>query len=743
MRPLKRNRPTVGVLAGWQVFEERLPHGYLVSVFKGLYAAAHDWNCNLIFACGMAHAIGVGDVKPAWPVISADSDFLPVGPWNTDGLVMLAPAVTTQRSLYLQELRAAGYPVVYVSAGEAGPSVIADNFGGVRNALIHLKEHGHRHIAFLAFKPDAVGDGLERLEAYRSVVRELGLDPIPGLLAWGGHNSYQGRSATRALIESGIEFSALLASNDESAYGAMQALRDAGRHIPSDVAVVGFDDRPMSVAQVPSLTSVRYPMFESGYQALGLLLEHFSGTAQGERVIRLPMPLVVRQSCGCQPGVEPVPAFGMDGRSASASQARTFADVRHELIATMADASHTDNRQLPVGDVRGLCQELVEALVHSIRSGTPTRFQQALRDALLRVEAVDDDPHAWQSVISAMRSALPVLMDVIGAAPSNEPVEDWLHQARVVISESVDRRNQRHRFSEDRVSDNAALLTARLLAALDEAQIVHVLDELLPSVGVAHARVVLFEPDGDDPVAWSAPQSGSSAATRLERSRSREFPPPELVGDQPFRLALVPLVFQDEAQQGFVAFEAGNLDACGAITRQVAAAFKSARLHAQVRELSLTDGLTGLPNLRYLDLFLRQEAERSRRYDRDLAMVMFDLDHFKKYNDTFGHPAGNVALQQVAICLSHARRGVDLAARFGGEEFALVLPETDAAGAVAVAEKIRAAVANLPVERRLTLSAGVAVAHGEACDAKTLLEQADRALYQAKQAGRDRTVTGS
>jgi diguanylate cyclase (GGDEF)-like protein len=207
--------------------------------------------------------------------------------------------------------------------------------------------------------------------------------------------------------------------------------------------------------------------------------------------------------------------------------------------------------------------------------------------------------------------------------------------------------------------------------------------------------------------------------------------------DKPLHLALLPLIFQQEAL-GFVVFDASNLAPCASVVRQLAAAFKSARLHAQVVELSLTDSLTGLRNRRYFELFLQAEVTRSQRYGRDLSVIMIDLDHFKKYNDTFGHPAGDEALQRVAEGIrTGARRGLDIVARYGGEEFIVILPETSQKSAFVVAEKIRNSITGLKnVKSRITVSIGVAAVQGE-CNAEELIGRADRALYQAKHRGRN------
>lgn len=165
--------------------------------------------------------------------------------------------------------------------------------------------------------------------------------------------------------------------------------------------------------------------------------------------------------------------------------------------------------------------------------------------------------------------------------------------------------------------------------------------------------------------------------------------------------------------------------------------------------LSHLDGLTGIPNRRALDDIMEREWRRGTRSLKPLSLLMLDIDHFKAYNDSCGHLAGDDCLRTVAQTLkTPLGRAADIVGRYGGEEFLAILPETDAAGARVVAEEIREAVTSLalthpasPQGSTITVSIGIAtaVAHREQFHT-CLLEAADRALYQAKQEGRNRVV---
>jgi diguanylate cyclase (GGDEF)-like protein len=188
-----------------------------------------------------------------------------------------------------------------------------------------------------------------------------------------------------------------------------------------------------------------------------------------------------------------------------------------------------------------------------------------------------------------------------------------------------------------------------------------------------------------------------------------------------------------------------ELDDTVGLARQAGAAIDTTYLHDEARRLSLTDGLTSLWNRRQFELRAAQELERAVRFRERFSVVIVDLDDFKRVNDTHGHLVGDAVLIEIAQRLVAATREVDTVARFGGEEFVLLLPQTDALGAVRVAEKVREEVAAKPVTTDagalpVTLSAGVACHPDDGTSIEALLGAADEALYAAKAAGKNRVV---
>ena len=179
---------------------------------------------------------------------------------------------------------------------------------------------------------------------------------------------------------------------------------------------------------------------------------------------------------------------------------------------------------------------------------------------------------------------------------------------------------------------------------------------------------------------------------------------------------------------------------------QAGIAIENAKLHKETEELTILDELTQVYNQRYFQRRLPQDIELTRRYAHFLSLAMVDIDDFKQYNDTNGHPAGDKVLKQLSqILIDHLRR-TDAPFRYGGEEFAVILPATSREGALIILEKVRKEIENFPFEYRerqpggkVTVSIGIATYPIDTKDAQELVNYADKSLYQAKATGKNRT----
>lgn len=221
---------------------------------------------------------------------------------------------------------------------------------------------------------------------------------------------------------------------------------------------------------------------------------------------------------------------------------------------------------------------------------------------------------------------------------------------------------------------------------------------------------------------------------------------------EPSAFLSIPLMYKDEVlgvvnfgRKGIGSFTYQDVKMLSLVAGQIALAMTNARLYTRTRELSVKDELTGINNRRHFHTMLQMEWKRAVRFHRPLSLIMIDVDHFKAYNDAFGHLQGDIVLKQIGGLLRRNLREVDTVARFGGEEFVLLLPDTDKRGAIAVAEKVRLLVEGhrftgeeRKETREITISCGIATYPDDVEEMDDLIDHADIALYRAKELGRNR-----
>ena len=308
--------------------------------------------------------------------------------------------------------------------------------------------------------------------------------------------------------------------------------------------------------------------------------------------------------------------------------------------------------------------------------------------------------------------------------------------------------------------------------ARDEADLVsaasRAIQRLLPTTG---GDILLANPSQNRltvGVAWGddAPEVGSLVnVDRIDRCpgirRSSAFVAPDLADDMAVRcpahpaaigtIACVPMLALGKivgvihlASMRTASFDPEALRLVTRVAENVGLAMANARLMSTMEGQAMTDPLTGLRNTRFFDPYLEQELEAARRDQQPLSVIMIDIDHFKSFNDTHGHPAGDEALRAFARVLGGSIRASDVAARYGGEEFIVALRHVAIEEAHVIAEKLRASIEQMVVElgpgryARITASLGVASTGPQVQDQKTLVSLADAALYRAKEGGRNR-----
>jgi signal transduction histidine kinase/DNA-binding response OmpR family regulator len=621
MQKYKHNRPTIGILS-YQAYSRTLD-SFLENVFRGILAAAHDRECNLLLSCGIGPPYDINLGRIAWPLVKPDADFVPVGPWNTDGLVAVPPLISDFAIQYMEDLLKSGFPVMFAGDRMQSPAVIADNEGGIRQAIDHLIEHGHRRIAFISGRSDE--DSYLRLNGYQAGLLAHGVEIDPDLIEPGFHTTEGGHQAVENLLKRGTRFTAVMGSNDVSAVGAMDALREAGLQVPRDVAVIGFDDRIEAKAQIPPLTSVHFPMFEVGYQAVEELLQIIDGKKE-DVFVRIPIHLVIRGTCGCLSDAvahtgetHPVVSSGNATRhSAGAVEAISGnpdeKDIFARLTQSVFHAVQGETQCLTKKEVEYLCQSLILALKTSLQQGDISTFQLSLRQILERVSSQDDDLFMWQKAITLLRESMPALLKDTPTNLPGEKIEDMFQQARVMIGEIVEGQSARQQIHQAEAADQVSQMASLFFAARDEDEIYKILARTLPLLGIQHVTAALYEAEGDDSVAWTRLITPQTLPHSSQRFPTRHFPPPGIYPEtKPFNLAILPFKMPDN-NPGFIAFDARNLEPCASIVRQLEAALRDIQLYRQAVQAR-----------RYAEMAQELAEEANRMKSRFLSMVSHEL----------------------------------------------------------------------------------------------------------------------
>ncbi len=594
-------RPIIGFISTWPIYQGTTIDRYAHSLIQGISAAASEQGCDLLLGCGFSVTGYTSQRHSFWPVPGPEVDFVPVGPWNTDGLIIVPDDLSHEQSQYIGDLLASGFPVIFTTPEGPGPVVAVDNTYGIRQAFTHLLNHGHKQIAFIAGHSGKGGDSEERLRAYRDALHEAGLPEDPRLIAFGEHRRADGAAALQQILDTGAPFTALIASNDLSGLGVIQRLTETGHRIPHDVAVVGFDDILDARSLSPSLTTVRHPTFQIGYEAVSTLLEYIEGKRSGVTRVVIPPRLIVRQSCGCQMSADvllasPPPqtvetALGLD-----------------DLAHAMADAAWVEAHNSLVEEVEAQCKRFLAAFLESLKTQDVRLTLDEIRRVLAWVEERGEDAHIWQSGADFISQNLSALLKLApGASPAF--AAGLLDRLRLPVSDQIQRQTTRTMLAHMDMTSQLGLMTAELLTALNVAESAEILAKHLPQVGIKNALVALYQASEEDEVAQGVVliSAGLPASNNGRRFDPRKFPVPDFYpANEPVHLTILPLDVDGETS-GFVAFSAPNPELCAAIVHNLIAALRASRLYR--------DALDGR----------RMAEEANQLKNRFLSMVSHEL----------------------------------------------------------------------------------------------------------------------
>lgn len=572
MRDQTGRRRTIGFISTWPVYQGTTIDRYAHSLIQGISAAASERGCDLLLGCGFSATGNNPQNRSFWPVPGPNVNFVPVGPWNTDGLIIVPDELTLDQSQYVHDLLASDFPIIFTTPEGPGPVVAVDNTFGIRQAFDHLLKHGHKKIAFIAGNSAHRGDSEERLQAFRLALKDAGLVEDPHLIAFGEHRQDGGRIAMQKILASGADFTAVIASNDLSCLGAIQSLEEAGRIIPDDVAVIGFDDILDARSLSPSLTTVRNPTFSLGYQSVLTLLDHIDGNADRTSRVVVPPRLIIRQSCGCLPTGTSLTFSSKN----SSEPALNLKDLSH----AMAEASLIEARNSLIEDLQGQCSSFLDAFLSSLKDQQVAPMMREIKRVLAWTDERGEDAHIWQAGIAVLYQKMNTLLSLVPQT-SQAFVESLIDRIHLEISDQIQRRTTRSMIEHMDMMSQLGLMTAELLTAMNISESADILTRHLPKVGIRNLLVALYDHDREDYTSQGTIlfTSGLSVTGNGQRFETRKFPVDGIYPSaESTQLTILPLNV-NEKTFGFVAFDAPNAELCAAIVHNLSAALRTSQLY--------------------------------------------------------------------------------------------------------------------------------------------------------------------
>ena len=725
--------PVVGVFASSTIYP------WAIQQWEGMLQRSKELNITLVsYVGGVIGLKGNGQASVLYDLAIKN---------NLDGLVIWSMGIGWNRTrsemgTFIDRYKS--IPLVSVEMDFPGiPCLMMEDYQGMCAVIKHLIEvHGRRRIAFLR-GIDTHAGAQERYRAYTDTLVEYGIpfddQLIPPLrLAW------DGEAMIRFLLdEHHASFDAVVAASDEMALDAMAILKARGVHIPEDVALTGFDNIVQGMAVTPPLTSAAPPFLQMGRTAVELIDAQIRGRKVSGQIY-LPVDLVVRQSCGCASSVF---------HAATAEAEDLTRHVEHSLNTD----SGIQGKEPDLAEIRTALEaltseenlrELWEKLVREIHGECRGEFLPVLNAHLTQTLEANAAVVNWSTAFAELQRTASIWLSGLPRLDRLRADMIW-RQGQALIAERAKQQQSQQDFQRASLQNSLRSINESLITTFNTDALVDIVARELPQLGILGCYLSIYDnpeiPTGDARMILAYDARG-----RLVLPAggilfpSWQLAPREFweIAQSPLHLVLA-LYFQTE-NIGFIMFalkKKEDVARCEALCWQLSAALKGARLMQREREFASTDSLTGLLNRRKGWDFMNYEHNKALRTGKPIGVALLDLDKFKLINDHLGHETGDLVLKTVSTCLTTILRKSDIIIRWGGEEFLIVLPETEESGLALVAEKVRMAIESYPWtlkgRRKVTISIGTTVKHNKD-PWEQIIDKVDIALYSAKRSGRNR-----
>lgn len=756
MKERNQRRPNIGF------FVAELEGEYCSELCKGAHDAAEELDANLIIFPGKAIA------SPYKYQYQLNIIYDLVDGSNLDGLIVS----NTILNFYLKDhsldelyRNYKPLPIINISfTHEDMPGILINNKAGLYQGLVHLiKTHHKKRIAFIR-GPETNNEAEERYSVYLKALEDNHIPLDESIVYLGDFSNYSAAAAIHEFLDMRkVEFDSLAAANDEMALKAMELMIARGIKVPEEVAVLGFDDVDGAKLSIPSLTTVRQPVYDMGWKAMETVVKVVGGTKSGNVI--LDTSLVIRESCGC------MAQSGNQARKKTADLSETTLSGRIELLIQSGKAEK--EKLFPANTsidmfARGLTSlgknKLVEREeAHEILSA----FSKILHES----DVTDESVHFLQDLVKKLRAEL---TEHINEAGPLKMVEDLFQDLKDLLLEGV-QQNNAHRWSIHHTDIRVlrSILEMMVLNLDNKKELFSALNTELKVVAIQNCFVFLYDREipYERDTKWVPPVK-VYLAMACDKSGVISIPPENTVmnyndilrvnyfSEGPrYSLVLNPITFMQD-QMGFVFcdFIMRDFYLYETLFIEVSCAIKlyfllnyqeqiQRKLRMTLNELedsnrklnflSQTDELTGLYNRRGFLKLATQNLDLARNMNKNGMLFFADLDGLKKINDTYGHEEGDYAIRQTAIILKKTFRNADILSRLGGDEFTVFTVDTDPSMQDMIAKRMQALLddANNKSDKpyRISISLGSVPFYKNGNDSvEELMARADALLYEQK-----------
>lgn len=576
VQPKHCSRPTIGMLVDWS------EDPYQSIILQGVmdFIAERDIN----FVCFEGGAIQApidyeAQRNRVYELPNKD---------NVNGLIILSPSIghyVDYESTTAFCKKFAPLPIVSIALEMDNiHSVVTDNYGGMRDLIIHLiKIHRYRKFAFIK-GPESNQDALERFRSFCETLLNYDIQTDPALIVQGNFVADSGKTAVKTLIdERNVQFDVIVACNDDMALGALQELNSRGLKVPEDIAVTGFDNLDFSVHTSPPITTVNHSLYAQGWQAAETLLNLIENKTVSRRTI-LPAKLVIRKSCGCfsHPSL---PAELGQGISPLLGFRENFIQHKSQISNSVFEKTHYYFNIKKEIDYRLTIEKLFNVFDAGFDRHNMTKFIRELAKDLDHPAWSSKDILTWQMVIGEIRRSL---LPYFTSSGLFSMFEELWHEAQTLIAEKALIRERLGYHQSLKANQTMRELRQKLLVTLDQDQLLDLLAETLPALGSKSGYIMMFETPGYQNLKIILAYNENG---RVDSFEGMSFPANALsakqflTGSGSCRWLIDALSFSIPIS-GLAIYEIGSLNwkTCAELRRVICSTLQSAALFKQIQD---------------------------------------------------------------------------------------------------------------------------------------------------------------